>query len=75
MAFGSLKIVNLEIDSWFGLVGRRIWKRTFGKLKIETSVQMFVALARSTPGGVGGLEKRKCRTWELRNCWLDGLVV
>ena len=46
---------NLEVW-WFGLVGRRIWKRTFGKLKIETSVQMFVRLARSTPGEVGGLK-------------------
>ena len=44
---------NLEVW-WFGLVGRRIWKRTFGKLKIETSVQMFGRLARSTPKGVGG---------------------
>ena len=51
------------------MVGRRIWKRTFGKLKIETSVQMFVYLASSTAGGVGGLEIGGLMVW-----WFDGLV-
>ena len=45
------------------------------KLKIETSVQMFEYLARSTPGGVGGLEKWKFTKLDLRNWWLDDLVV
>ena len=72
---------NLEVW-WFGLVGRRIWKRPFAKLKIETYVEMFGHLARSTPGGVGRLDICKLEIgrlnigiWKFENAGVGNLEI